>query len=115
MSNNNFGTYGLDELASYMANNNIRFYSVGLKEGEVCDEISYLVRKTGGLHAYLYRSEGIHSLIDRIASAPTGLYRLSYKSSIDSDFGRKFLPVEVEVRLLNRSGRDETFYYAPEE
>lgn len=115
LKSSNFGTYGLDELSAYMANNNIRFYSVSLKEGLACDELSYLVRKTGGSHAYLYRSEGIASLIDSIATSPTGLYRLSYTSSLDSDFGRKFLPVEVEVRLLNRSGRDETSYYAPEE
>jgi len=111
----NFGNYGLDELASYMANNSIRFYSIALKEGKACDELSYLVRKTGGVHAYLYRSEGVASLIDSIATSPTGIYRLSYVSSLDSDFGRRFLPVEVEVRLLKRSGRDETSYYAPEE
>lgn len=113
LKDSNFGTYGINELSSYMANNSIRFYSISLKEGEPCDEIAYLIRKTQGAHAYLYKNEGISPLVSSIAKAPTGLYRISYTSSIDSDFGRKFLPLEVEVRLLNRSGRDETSYYAP--
>ena len=105
----------LNELSSYMANNNIRFYSVSLKEGKPCDELGYLVKKTGGEASYIYVNEGLEPLISRIAKSQTGLYKLSYTSSMDSDFGRRFLPVEVEVRLLNRSGRDETSYYPPAE
>ena len=111
----NFGTYGLNELSSYMANNNIRFYSISLKEGSPCDELAYLIKKTGGEASYIYVNEGLMPLISRISKFQTGLYKLSYTSSMDSDFGRRFLPVEVEVRLLNRSGRDETFYYPPAE
>ena len=111
----NFGTYGLNELSSYMANNNIRFYSVSLREGKPCDELNYLIKKTGGEASYVYVNEGLAPLISRIAKSQTGLYKLSYTSSMDSDFGRRFLPVEVEVRLLNRSGRDETSYYPPAE
>lgn len=111
----NFGTYGLNELSSYMANNNIRFYSVSLREGKPCDELNYLIKKTGGEASYVYVNEGLAPLISRIAKSQTGLYKLSYTSSMNSDFGRRFLPVEVEVRLLNRSGRDETSYYPPAE
>lgn len=115
LQENNFGTYGLDELSAYMANNGIRFYSISLKDLPACDEVSYLVKKTRGEHIYLYQERGIAPLVSSILSSPTGLYKLSYTSSLDSDFGREFLPVEVEVRLLNRSGRDETSYYAPQE
>ncbi|MGP1439957.1 MAG: hypothetical protein ACTTJ3_04360 [Treponema sp.] len=111
----NFSTYGLNELSSYMANNNIRFYSLSLKDGSPCDELGYLIKKTGGEMSYIYVNEGLEPLISRIAKSQTGLYKLSYTSSMDSDFGRRFLPVEVEVRLLNRSGRDETSYYPPAE
>ncbi|MGP1438738.1 MAG: hypothetical protein ACTTKH_06675 [Treponema sp.] len=111
----NFGTYGLNELSSYMANNNIRFYSISLKEGSPCDELGYLIKKTQGDSYYVYANEGLKPLINKIATSQTGLYKLSYTSSMDSDFGRRFLPVEVEVHLLNRSGRDETSYYAPAE
>ena len=111
----NFGTYGLNELSSYMANNNIRFYSISLKEGVPCDELGYLIKKTAGEASYMYVNDGLKPLIARIAKSQTGVYKLSYTSSMDSDFGRRFLPVEVEVHLLNRSGRDETAYYAPAE
>ena len=115
LNEENFGTYGLNELSSYMANNNIRFYSVSLKKEKPCDELAYLIKKTGGEASYIYVNEGLGPLISRIAKAQTGLYKLSYTSSMDSDFGRRFLPVEVEVHLLNRSGRDETSYYPPAE
>ena len=115
LNEENFGTYGLNELSSYMANNNIRFYSVSLKKEKPCDELAYLIKKTGGEASYIYVNEGLDPLISRIAKAQTGLYKLSYTSSMDSDFGRRFLPVEVEVHLLNRSGRDETSYYPPAE
>ncbi len=115
LNEENFGTYGLNELSSYMANNNIRFYSISLKKEKPCDELAYLIKKTGGEASYIYVNEGLAPLISRIAKAQTGLYKLSYTSSMDSDFGRRFLPVEVEVHLLNRSGRDETSYYPPAE
>ena len=115
LDDQNFDTYGLNELSSYMANNNIHFYSISLKDGQPCDELSYLTRKTAGSHTYIYQHEGLTPLVKSMITYPTGLYKLSYTSSLDSDFGRRFLPVEVEVRLLNRSGRDETSYYAPEE
>jgi hypothetical protein len=38
---------------------------------------------------------------------------MSYTSALPTDFGRAFLPVEVEAYLMNRSGRDETGYFAP--
>ena len=115
LNEQNFGTYALNELSSYMANNNIRFYSISLKEKKLCDELAYLIKKTGGEASYIYMSEGLAPLISRMAKSQTGIYKLSYTSSMDSDFGRRFLPVEVEVHLLNRSGRDETSYYPPAE
>jgi len=42
-----------------------------------------------------------------------GMYQLKYTSTMSTDFGRSFLPVEVEVQLLERSGRDEIGYFAP--
>ena len=50
---------------------------------------------------------------DGIENIPTGLYRLSYVSSLNSGYGREYLPVEVEVYLHNRSGKDSTGYFAP--
>ena len=62
---------------------------------------------------YLYRSEGLAETIQSLLTSPNGSYQLSYVSSLPTDFGKAYLPVEVEVYLMNRSGRDETGYFSP--
>ena len=44
---------------------------------------------------------------------PQGVYQFSFTSALPTNFGMNYLPLEVEVYLLNRSGRDETGYFAP--
>ncbi|MDR1785923.1 MAG: hypothetical protein LBR23_05585 [Spirochaetaceae bacterium] len=108
-----FTRYGLTDLTAYLNNNHIGFYTVMLAQGAPAEEISYISGHTEGRTYYVYRPEGLSSLVTDILNAPRGLYRLTYTSSLPTDFGRSFLPVEVEAYLLNRSGRDETGYYAP--
>ena len=61
----------------------------------------------------MYRPEGLSSIVTDILNIPNGMYRLSFTSSLPSNFGQDYLPVEVEAYLLNRSGRDESGYFAP--
>jgi hypothetical protein len=61
----------------------------------------------------LYRARGIGELIKSAAETPNGLYSFTYTSRLQSDFGRAWLPVEAEVYLLERSGRDNTGYFSP--
>jgi hypothetical protein len=113
-----FERYSLNELAAYMANNGIVFYTIltgSDADGPVSEEISYLCAETGGSTVRLYRPEGIAPLIRNLAAAPSGSYVLSYKSSLSTDFGKAFLPVEAEVYLLERSGRDAVGYFTPME
>lgn len=113
INSESFQQYSLNDLASYMANNGIRFYAVNLKQRALPAELAYLCVKTGGLHTYIYAEKGLSPIIDDLIAKPTGVYQMSYTSVLPTDFGRAYLPVEVEVRLLNRSGRDETGYFAP--
>ena len=46
-------------------------------------------------------------------TVPNGLYTITSTSLLPTDLGRAYLPVEIEVYLLNRSGRDETGYFSP--
>ena len=108
-----FKDYGLNDLASFMNNNGIQFYTINLHPIAVSEEAQYLVYKTGGSISYVYQSSGLAPVVRGIAEAPSGLYRMSYRSTLFSNFGRDFLPVEVEVRLMTRSGRDEIQYFAP--
>ena len=108
-----FTKYGLTDISAYLNNNGIAFLNVLLDLQTVAAEIDYLTRETPGKHYYIFRPEGIASLVKDIIALPCPVYRFSYVSSLPTDFGRAFLPVEIETYLLNRSGRDETGYFAP--
>ncbi|MDR1249417.1 MAG: 6-bladed beta-propeller, partial [Treponema sp.] len=108
-----FEQYGLSELAAYLANNSVIFYAVILGNQPPAEELRYLCDQTGGQILSLYRPQGITAELSRLGSVPSGSYTLSYRSSLPSDFGRAYLPVEAEVYLMERSGRDATGYFPP--
>ncbi len=109
-----FSHYSLDEIYEFLVNNNITFYAgyTGLKS-DVSPELAYLCRKTGGEMLQLYRPAGVGRIIGDIQKKHMGTYVLTYTTKRDSDFGRRALPVEVQVSLFGRSGRGESLYYAP--
>ena len=100
-------------MTAYLGNNSIGLISLLVSQGSANDEINYLCSNTVGGEYYVYRNEGLSSLIDDVINAPSGIYRISYTSSLATDFGQRYLPVEVEAYLMKRSGRDETGYFAP--
>jgi DNA-binding beta-propeller fold protein YncE len=108
-----FEQYALVELAAYLANNNIKFYCILSADGKASGELKYLCDETDGTVLHLYRPEGIGPVLKSLAGTPAGTYSFSWDSSLSTDFGRAFLPVSVEVRLLERSGRDESGYFPP--
>ena len=105
--------YSLSELAAYMTNNNIVFYAVIVGGGAPGGDILYLCEETGGQAMALYRDEGIMPVIGSLKNTPSGYYVLSFRSQLDTDFGRAYLPVEAEVYLRERSGRDSSGYFPP--
>ncbi len=113
LPDNSFANYGLQELADYMISNHIRFHAVQLEPGAVPDEVSYLAEATGGSVRYLLAPEGIGPLILEEQRRAQGSYILRYQSAAETDFGRAYIPVDVEARLLIRSGRGESGYFAP--
>ncbi|GMO28701.1 MAG: hypothetical protein Ta2F_04040 [Termitinemataceae bacterium] len=108
-----FEQYSLSELARYLSNNGIVFYTVLVGLAPASDEIEYLCRETGGEVIPLYRQEGIAPILQTINSRSSGSYILSYQAVLSTDFGKAFLPVEAEVHLLDRSGRDAVGYFSP--
>jgi DNA-binding beta-propeller fold protein YncE len=104
---------GLSELAAYLANNGIVFHAVIVGGGVPSAEILYLCGETGGEALPLYRPRGIGEMIRGIAARPSGVYILTYRSQLPTDFGRAYLPVEAEVYLMERSGRDSSGYFPP--
>ena len=114
-SNNsvNYQRYNLAELTAYMNNNSIGFSVIQVNQEALSQEIQYIVDNTSGNSYYLFRPEGLSEIIKDIIETPQGVYQLSYKSALQTNFGQDYLPVETEVYLLNRSGRDESGYFAP--
>ena len=108
-----FEQYSLSELAAYMSNNNIVFHAViagGVTPGA---DVRYLCEETGGQALALYRSEGIFPVLNSLKEKSSGYYTLSFHSLLPTDFGRAYLPLEAEVYLMERSGRDSTGYFPP--
>jgi len=89
------------------------FNAIIIGTGQASAAVEYLCRETGGKAMQLYRPQGIGPLIKSIADTPSGLYSFSYTSALPTDFGRAWLPVEIEVYLMDRSGRDNTGYFPP--
>jgi len=108
-----FEQYGLSQMANYLANNGIVFNAVIVGGGRVTAGIEYLCAETGGKAMRLYRPQGIGELIKGIADTPSPLYSISFTSRLSKDFGRAWLPLEIEVHLMERSGLDRTGYFAP--
>ena len=108
-----FARYGLSDLASYLNNNCISFSIVQLEQGAPAEEFDYICKTTFGKAYYVFRPEGLGGVIADLLAVPNGMYQFSYESSLWTDMGRAFLPVEVETYVMNRSGRDEIGYFAP--
>lgn len=113
VSDGAFSDYSLSDLTAYTNNNGIPFSIINLKQQALPEELDYLTRRTNGIEYYVYRPQGLKSVVSDMLELPNGLYQLSYTSHLSTDFGTKYLPVEIETYLLNRSGRDETGYFAP--
>jgi DNA-binding beta-propeller fold protein YncE len=108
-----FEQYSLSELAAYMANNGIIFYTLIVGELKAGEELLFLCEETGGEAIHLYQASGTGPAIKSIAAKGSGSYALSYRSSLQTNFGRDLLPIEAEVYLIERSGRDRVGYFAP--
>ncbi|MBU8912821.1 MAG: hypothetical protein KOO61_02280, partial [Spirochaetales bacterium] len=108
-----FDNYGLIESADFLRNNHITFNAVYTRRNQSADEIEYLVEATGGQSVFVFQPTGLGAMIDELVAKPSGTYLLSYNSVHDTDFGRRYIPLEVEAYLLHRSGRDEAGYYGP--
>jgi DNA-binding beta-propeller fold protein YncE len=108
-----FEQYGLSELAAYLGNNGIIFHAIIIGDLPAAEELRYLCEETGGQVVPLYRPEGIGPVLQSLGANPSGAYTLSYRSQLPTDFGRAYMPIEAEVYLLERSGRDQIGYFPP--
>jgi len=108
-----FEDYGLEEISQFLKNNGITFSVVLVDQNKPSAELNYMVRETGGKMYYLYSPNGVAQVVKDIRATPNGTYVLQYRSRSQSDFGRAYIPVEVELYVMRRTGRAEAGYYGP--
>lgn len=108
-----FRQFGLEENLRYLQNNRVRLSVVNVGNSRPDQALDYLVRESGGQVFPLYAPRGLLDLGSRLLSLRDGSYRFSFKTLFDSDYGRKYLPVEIQAMLFQKSGRDESGYFAP--
>jgi DNA-binding beta-propeller fold protein YncE len=113
LSESAFENYGLVELMQYLRNNDIAFYPVYLDETRRSAELEYLAVETRGTGHSLRQPEGLAPLLLDVRERSSGRYTFSYVSGSNSDFGRAYIPLEIEAFMMTRSGRDEVGYFAP--
>ena len=113
VSQSAFTRYSLSDLTGYMNNNAISFSTVLVSQNRAAQEVNYITNNTTGISYYVYRADGLSPVIADLISQPSGLYQMTFTSTQQTEYGQKYLPLEVETYLLNRSGKDETGYFAP--
>lgn len=113
VTQNAFSRYNLSDLTNYLNNNSVSFVNLMTVQGSPSSEIDYITKNTEGGEYYVYREQGLAQVVEDIINISSGTYVLSYTSALNTNFGQRYLPVEIEVYLMNRSGRDESGYFAP--
>ncbi len=113
IGSNPYKDYDLLEITQYLKNNSIDFNTIYFNQTNLHPDISYLSDTTGGNSTFYFQIEGLNNLRSELLSFIPSVYTFKYISPSYSDFGREYIPVEIEVNLMNRSGRDECGYFAP--
>ncbi|HUW70770.1 MAG TPA: tetratricopeptide repeat protein [bacterium] len=103
----------LSELASILIDNGITFYAVIIGKSSPSELLTMLAQRTGGAIYRADRPEGVSIIAQLVRAHPTGTYRLSYRSTADDGFGKSYIPFNVEVYLRDRSGKEESGFFAP--
>ena len=102
--------YNISDLQSYLKLQNANMYGVLSKSNKI---ISYLVENTNG---QFYTDANVRSFAKDIQlnrDELAGYYTLNFTSTAYTDLARRYIPVEVLVRYVRRSGKDELGYFAP--
>ncbi len=103
-------TYNISDLKSYLELQNGNMYGVVSNENKI---ISYLVNNTNGRLYYDANVRGFARDVRFNRNELTGYYTLHYESQAYTDLARRYIPVEVAVRYVRRSGIGELGFFAP--
>ena len=108
-----FESYNLNQTIQYMVNNQITFYPVYVDDAAANPELEFISQRTGGGSYFLFNPAGIGDIIHNLELRYTPPYLLQYESHADPEFGEKYISVSLSTFFNQKSGRDESGYYAP--
>lgn len=108
-----FARIDRQQLARALNTNAVTFVQIALDTHENPDDIAGFYTLTRARQTEYAQSNAVDTIVDELRGTHDGRYRLSYISTENSDFGRRYIPLSVEAALYQRSGRDEMGYYAP--
>ena len=108
-----FDTIGLAQTLAYLRTNQIRFNLINIVAESVDPALAYLVEQTNGGVYTVYQPQGMAEIGRDFLMRRSGRYVFAARALFDGEFGRKYLPIEVEVTHFTKSGRDESGYFAP--
>jgi DNA-binding beta-propeller fold protein YncE len=107
-----FKTYAVMDLARFLRNNGIAFYTVFFETRGNAD-LSWLCGQTDGMQLPYTAPAGMRDLIEKAGKRTVPQYLLQFTSRSDAGFGYRLIPLEAEATVQKRSGRDEAGYFAP--
>jgi hypothetical protein len=101
------------EIAQFLRNNSVSFNVLHLGPEPPHPDLEYLARQTGGSSTAIEGPRRVSPLVDAVRQWVPPIYTLRYNSSLDADFGRTYIDMQVDVTQQRRTGRDESGYYPP--
>lgn len=113
LGTSSFLSRNVTQLASYLQNNGISFYTIHFGSMPINDDLVYLAQETQGAIISYASADGSYPLLDKVYDQKNGFYLLEYDSLNDPEFGYRYIPVDVEVLFNKRSGLGISGYIAP--
>lgn len=101
------------ELLLLLSNNRCSLHALVFAKETKDAILTYLSANTQGILYSVDSPSGFAPFVQKITKQVSGMYRLSFTATADSAFGQSYLPIGIEVYLRNKSGKEETGYFAP--
>ena len=105
--------YNISAMKRYLNLQNSSVYGLLSQNNEL---MSYLANNTGG-RIYTNTDRPFFASfaqdIQRHKTKPSNRYTLNYTSKAYTNLAKRYIPIEISVRYVGRSGKDEMGFFAP--
>ncbi|HOV12831.1 MAG TPA: VWA domain-containing protein, partial [Spirochaetota bacterium] len=110
-SGKDFEKFKVEDCVEFAINNDIKFYVVSFREGELTSIYKYISKKTGGDYYRVYQSQDLQDLIKRIENENGREIIVSYVSRSKSRFKDEPISVYLEANYNGMKGSVRSVYY----